>query len=98
MELFLNSIYFFMAEFKPFHFIIRYDHKEYECDLIPTASRVDNGIPSEHELFINRTSIGAINYSSGKWKCDILGNQRLVDAIGKDIKEHYKSLYNSNSV
>ena len=86
-----------MAEFKPFHFTIMYDHKEYECDLIPTTSALENGIPSEHELFINRTPIGVINYSSGKWKCDILGNQRLVDAIGNDIKEHYNSLYNSHS-
>jgi hypothetical protein len=86
-----------MTELKPFHFTIKYDHEEYECDLIPAASPVDNGIPSEHELFINRTSIGIIYYLSGKWKCDILGNQRLVDAIGKDIKEYYKSLYNLNS-
>jgi hypothetical protein len=86
-----------MTELKPFHFTIKYDHEEYECDLIPAASPVDNGIPSEHELFINRTYIGIFYYLSGKWKCDILGNQRLVDAIGKDIKEYYKSLYNLNS-
>ena len=68
-----------MVEFKPFHFTIRYDHKEYECDLIPNASPLENGIPSEHELFINRTSIGIIYYSSGKLKCDILENERLVE-------------------
>jgi hypothetical protein len=86
-----------MTGLKPCHFTIKYDHQEYECDLIPTVSPADNGIPSEHELFMNKTSIGIIYYSSGKWRCDILGNQRLVDAIGKDIKEHYKSLYGSNS-
>jgi len=86
-----------MSNFRPFHFTIRYDHEEYECDLIPTASPVDDGIPSAHELFINRTSIGIINYQSGRWRCDILGNQRLVDAIGNDIEKHYKSLFNSNA-
>ncbi len=81
-----------MEEFKPFHFTIRYDHQEYECDLIPVNSSFENGIPSSHELFMNKASLGMINYSSGKWKCDILGNQRLVDAIGDDIEKHYRSL------
>ncbi|HEY6975540.1 MAG TPA: hypothetical protein VH396_04585 [Chitinophagaceae bacterium] len=86
-----------MSKFKPFHFTIGYDHEEYECDLIPAASPLNNDIPSAYELFINKTSIGIISYLSGKWKCDILGNQRLVDAIGDDIEKHYKSLSNSNS-
>jgi len=86
-----------MAELKPFHFTIRYDHEEYECDIIPTSSQSENGFPSQHDLYINKTPIGVISYQSGKWKCDILGNQRLVDAIGNSIEEYYKSHYDSNS-
>jgi hypothetical protein len=80
-----------MTERKPFHFTIRYDHEEYECDVIAVSPQSQNGIPSEHELFINNALIGTISYISGKWVCDILGNQRLVDAIGNDIKEHYNA-------
>jgi hypothetical protein len=86
-----------MEELKPFNFTIRYDHQEYECDLIPVDSSVENGIPTSHELFINKTSLGVISYISRIWKCDILGNQRLVDAIGEDIEKHYKSLSHTDS-
>ena len=80
-----------MEEFKPFHFTFKYDHQEYECDLVPAPSPVKNGIPTEHELFISKKSLGIISHVAGKWRCDNLGNQRLTDSIGDTIEKHYKS-------
>jgi hypothetical protein len=69
---------------------IEYDGNSYKGEGVPVPGTCHDGVCYELDVTLNGENYGIIRSSKTGWKMDNVKDQKLVDAIGDEIKLYYE--------
>jgi hypothetical protein len=79
-----------MQTFKTFSFDIDYNGEKKEITANPHPEPVSETMPLSFEVAINGFPRGKIKLNTNEWQSSDITDQKLVEVIGKHIRDHYE--------
>ena len=79
-----------MSEDKIFDIAVECDGTIYKGWANPSDKLNDDGLPSSFHVVLNEASFGYLSFSNGKWSANQQRPVELANAVGEQIKQHYK--------
>ena len=76
--------------FNKFPIAFRYDGKQYNGEIKPLQTGLQQGLPTTFQVFLNHVYCGLVRRRGAEWETDSPKCAVMVDVIGNNIYDWYE--------